>query len=76
MRKNTHKMKPVERPLQGQLYHVSWGYRNGIVFRCIEVDEVNKVVRLRTPKTKKELPNPVKWADLRHIRKNEIKNPH
>jgi hypothetical protein len=70
------KMKPVIEPKTGQLYHVSWGYRNGVVGRCVEVNNETRTVKLITPKTKKPFANPVNFSDLRHTRKNEIKNPH
>lgn len=67
---------PVIKPLVGQLYHVSWGYSRGIVGRCSGVDEKEKTVILVTPKTKKQFQKPVRWEDLRHTRKNQLKNPH
>lgn len=67
---------PVKEPKVGMKYHVAWGYSNGVVGVCISVDSENKTVKLRTPKTKKEFKNPVKWEDLRHTRRNQIKSPH
>lgn len=67
---------PVKEPRVGANYHVAWAHSNGIVGVCISVDAENKTVKLRTPKTKKEFKNPVKWEDLRHTRRNQIKNPH
>jgi hypothetical protein len=63
---------PVEGiPVVGRKYHVSWGYHNGVVGKCMEVDPETKTVILRTPKTKVLFKNPVRWEDLRYIRSNE-----
>lgn len=67
---------PVIEPKQGMKYHVSWGKSNGVVGVCVSVDSENKTVILRTPKTKKTFKKPVNWSDLRHTRRNQIKNPH
>ena len=67
---------PVERPIIGEKYHVNWAYSHGVVGICVKVNEENKTVILKTPKTKKEFANPVKWSDLRHIRKNQVENKH
>lgn len=67
---------PVKEPKVGHKYHVAWGNSNGVVGVCISVDTENKTVKLRTPKTKKDFKNEVKWADLRHTRRNQVVNPH
>lgn len=67
---------PVKEPKVGIKYHVAWGYSNGIVGVCISVDAERKTVKLRTPKTKKDFKNEVKWEDLRHTRRNQVVNPH
>lgn len=66
----------VNKPQQGAKYHVSWGRSNGVVGVCISVDENSKTVVLKSPKTGKVWNCTVKWSDLRHIRKNQVKNPH
>lgn len=71
-----HKNDPlmaVDVPTFGTLYHVAWGWSRGIVGRCISIDKVNKTVILRSPKTKRDWANPVKWSDLRHTRTNAYK---
>lgn len=67
---------PVNKPIVGQHYHVAWGFSRGIIGVCVEINEINKTVILQTPKTRVRFANPVKWADLRHTRKNQVKNPH
>lgn len=63
----------VDEPKIGQHYHVSWAYSRGVIGVCFEIDEKNKTVRLRNPKTKAEWQLPVKWDDLRHTRKAQAK---
>ena len=63
----------VEKPVTMQKYHVSWGSGHGVVGRCVEVDEVNKTVIMISPKTKEKWKFPVKWSDLRHLRKQQYK---
>lgn len=58
-------------PEVGRKYHVSWGYHNGVVGKCISVNEADKTVILQTPKTKVLFKNPVRFEDLRYIRSNE-----
>lgn len=74
-KKRKHKIIPlvpvVGTPQVSRKYHVAWGYHHGVVGRCISVNEVEKTVLLRTPKTKTLFKNPVKWEDLRYIRSNE-----
>jgi hypothetical protein len=68
-------MKPllsVDSPKLLELYHVSWA-SNGVVGRCISIDETNKTVILRRPKSKTSFANPVKWSDLRYTRKKQFK---
>jgi hypothetical protein len=65
---------PVAIPRVGVLYHVSWASR-GVVGKCMSIDENNKTVILRRPKSKTNFANPVKWSDLRHTRRNQSK-PH
>ncbi len=63
---------PVEKPALHNLYHVAWGNSNGVVGRCVSIDEENKTVILRSPKTRIDWKNPVKWSDLRHTRKMQL----
>lgn len=72
----TGELMPVKEPKVGVKYHVAWGKSNGVVGVCITVDAENKTVKLRTPKTKREFKCDVKWADLRHTRRNQVVNPH
>jgi hypothetical protein len=61
----------VDKPVVMQKYHVSWGDSRGVVGICIEVNEVNKTVIMKSPKTKVIWKYPVKWSDLRHLRKQQ-----
>ena len=67
---------PVKEPKVGMNYHVAWAFSNGVVGRCISVDSEKKTVKLRSPKTKRDFKCDVKWEDLRHTRRNQVKNPH
>lgn len=60
-------------PKLHNLYHVKWGYARGVVGRCVAIDAKNKTVTLRSPKTKIDWANPVKWSDLLHTRKIQSK---
>ncbi len=64
---------PVDMPVVNGKYHVSWGNSHGVVGICVSIDEVNKTVVLRTPKTRKLFKYPVKWNELRHIRRKQAK---
>lgn len=66
-------LMPVDRPRFLELYHVSWAYSKGVVGRCVAINENNKTVTLRSPKTKIDWKIPVKWSDLRYTRKAEFK---
>ena len=66
----------VHAPVVGQKYHVSWGNSHGVVGVCMAVHVHTQEVILRSPKTKVLWKNPVKWADLRHIRKDEKQCRH
>ena len=59
-------------PVVGKKYHVAWAYSNGIVGVCVSVNESNKIVILRTPKTKRLFKKPVHWIDLRYTRHDEL----
>lgn len=67
---------PVQKPKIGCHYHVAWGKSHGVVGVCCEVNEQAKTVKLKSPKTKIVWNCSVNWSDLRHTRKNQIKNPH
>jgi len=71
--KSTTALLPVETPKVGDLYHVSWSHSRGVVGRCISVNEENKTVILRKPKTKEPFKYPVRWSELRHTRKEQVK---
>lgn len=73
-RKRIQLVPLIDNPKVGRKYHVSWGYNNGVVGKCIQVIPENKTVILQTPKTKKIFVNPVNWSDLRYIRSNEPLN--
>lgn len=62
-----------EKPVVGELYHTSWASKRGFVWRCISINEENKTVQLRTPKTKRDVPYPTKWSDLRLTRSKQVK---
>lgn len=64
---------PVLKPTIGTKYHVSWAYNRGVVGICISVDEQDKTVILKRPKGKELFKHPVKWSDLRHTRKQQVK---
>lgn len=63
----------INPPVVGQLYHVAWGTSNGIVGKCMAVHVHTQEVILRSPKTHKLWARPVKWSDLRLLRKHESK---
>jgi len=54
-------------------YHVAWAHSRGVVGICISIDEVNKTVMLKSPKTKIVWNKPVLIKDLRHTRENQNK---
>jgi len=61
-------------PVQGipemyQKYHVSWGKSNGVVGYVVHINEQDKTVIMRSPATGIDWKNPVKWTDLRYLRK-------
>ena len=62
-------------PIIGMLYHVSWGKSKGVVGKCMSIDFENKEVILRSPKSKINWKNPVKFCDLLLIRRQQI-NQH
>ena len=64
-------MKLISPPGIGTKYHVSWGKSNGVVGKCVSVDEVNKTVIMKSPKTGIHWKSPVKWDDLRYLRKQQ-----
>lgn len=61
----------LHKPVVGVKYHVLWGSSHGVVGVCVAVHEYTQEVILRSPKTKKLWQNPVKWSDLRLLRKHE-----
>lgn len=63
----------IDPPKVGQSYHVAWGRSNGVVGRILSVDEINKTAIICSPKTRITWKNPVKWSDLRHLRKTQAK---
>ncbi len=64
---------PVTSPVLNTKYHVAWGTSNGVVGRCVSIDFVNYTVKMRSPKTGIMWIKPVKWSDLRHLRKEQQK---
>ncbi len=65
-------------PLQGtpqmnKKYHVSWGKSNGVVGYVVHINETDKTVIMRSPSTGIDWKNPVKWIDLRLLRKDQQK---
>ncbi len=74
--KKSDPLLPVEKPVTGHRYHVAWGRSHGVVGVCRSVDEASKTVILKNPKTKTKWANPVKWSDLRHTRKMQLKIKH
>lgn len=61
----------IHTPVVGEKYHVSWGKSHGVVGVCVTVHVQTQEVILRSPKTKVLWKNPVKWGDLRYIRRKE-----
>lgn len=61
---------PVENPVLGKLYHLSWAHSRGCVWNLIKINE-NGIIVMRTPKTKKEIT--AKLSDLRHTRNSQVK---
>ena len=71
---NKLKLQPlINPPVVGQMYHVVWGKSNGVVGKCMVVNVHTQEVILRSPKTHKVWAKPVKWSDLRLLRKHESK---
>jgi hypothetical protein len=60
-------------PIVGFKYHVQWGSSNGVVGKVVSVDELNQTVIMRSPKSKRIWKNPVRWSDLRLLRKEQLK---
>lgn len=65
-----------ETPVMYQKYHVSWGKSNGVVGYVVHVNENDKTVIMRSPATGIDWKNPVKWNDLRYLRKDQQKIEH
>lgn len=70
--KNTP-LLPVDYPAIGGRYHVAWGKNHGVVGVCIGIDQQNKTVTLRSPKTRRTWNCQVKFSDLRHTRRKQFK---
>jgi len=64
---------PVKEPKVGELYHIVWASKKGMVWKCVSINEQDQTVILITPKTKRLLAQPVKINDLRHTRAQQIK---
>ena len=74
MKKEGEPMLPlVGVPQVGKKYHITWGYNKGVVGKCYSVNEQNKTVLLRTPKTAKPFKHPVKWSQLLHTRAQQYR---
>ena len=61
----------IEPPLRYMKYHVAWGKSNGVVGKVVEVNTIDKTVIMESPSTGTKWQNPVKWSDLRHLRKTQ-----
>ena len=71
--KKSDPLLPVDYPHVFAKYHVAWGTSNGVVGKVLSVNEEKKTVKMCSPKTGIEWKNPVKWSDLRHLRKTQLK---
>ncbi len=71
--KKSDPLLPLTEPpfLYGK-YHVAWGKSNGVVGKVISVNEINKTVIMCSPSTGKEWKNPVRFSDLRHLRRTQV----
>ena len=56
-------LEKVDKPATGELYHVSWA-QSGCVWRCVEIRAKSGWVKLKTPKSGKEI-----WAKIESLRK-------
>lgn len=59
-------------PEIGKIYHVSWA-SNAVKGKCMSIDPNTRTVILMRPKTKTYFKYPVRWEELRHLRKEENK---
>lgn len=66
----------VEEPLLHQKYHVSWGNSHGVVGKVINIDYQNKTVKMISPSSKVVWKYPVRWSELRHLRKTQQRIEH
>jgi len=64
---------PVDLPILNTKYHVAWGNSNGVVGKVVAIDFVGKKVTMISPKSGLHWKSPVKWEDLRHLRKTQQK---
>jgi len=56
-------LEKVDKPITGNLYHISWA-NPGCVWRCVEINMKTGWVKLKTPTTKKEI-----YAKIESLRK-------
>jgi len=63
----------IKEPVLGGKYHVDWGKSNGVVGKVVAIDFVGKKVTMISPKSGLHWKSPVKWDDLRHLRKTQRK---
>ncbi len=63
----------IKEPVLGGKYHVAWGNSNGVVGKVVAIDFVGKKVNMVSPKSGLHWKSPVKWEDLRHLRKTQYK---
>lgn len=66
-------MEIIGNPEMYKKYHVSWGKSNGVVGYVVHINEADKTVIMRSPKTGIDWVKPVKWSDLRYLRKDQQK---
>lgn len=71
--RRTDPLVPVDKPVIGQRYHLSWARKHGMVWVLVAIDERGRCT-LRTPKTHKTLYAMAR--DLRHTRKQQTKLQH
>ena len=56
-------LERVNKPITGELYHVSWS-QPGCVWKCVEINMKKGWVKLKTQKSGKEI-----WAKIESLRK-------
>lgn len=63
----------VDRPCINGKYHVDWGHSNGVVGIVKQINIKDRTVIMISPKSRLTWKKVVKWEDLRHLRKVQLK---